>query len=175
MRRRAAAFVSVIALFGIADARAAFAQEPTEVFVSQSLVAQSLVADAAPVASEARPFNRAPMRVVPRPDAPTQTRPAPLVGLYVSLAGMHALDVVSTRKALAAGATEANPMMAPFARSPLALAAVKAGVFGATIFATEQLWKSNRKAAVLTMIAVNATCGAIAAHNYRVAAAQRQR
>jgi len=171
MRRRAAAFVSLIALFGIADSRAAFAQESTDI-----VVAQSLVADAAPSVSKARPFDRAPaMRVVARPDAPRETRPAALAGLYVSLAGMHALDVVSTRKALAAGAAEANPMMAPFARSPLALAAVKAGVFGATVFATEQLWKSNRKAAVLTMIALNATCGAIAAHNYRVAAAQRMR
>ena len=49
-------------------------------------------------------------------------RPAPLVGLYVSLAGMQVLDIASTHKALEAGAVEANPMIAPFAgrrwRSP---------------------------------------------------------
>jgi hypothetical protein len=102
----------------------------------------------------------------------TRPRPTPLVGLYVSLAGLQALDIASTQRALGAGATEANPMMAPFARSPLALAAVKAGVTTATIFATEQLWKSNRKAALVTMIVLNAAYGAIAAHNYRVASAQ---
>ena len=168
--RRAAVVVSVLALFGIVDARAALAQEPTDIFV-----AQSLTAGAAP-AAEARRFELGPaMRLVPRPATRPETRPAPLVGLYVSLAGMHALDIVSTQKALAAGAAEANPMMAPFARSPFALAAVKAGVLGATIFATERLWKTHRKAAVLTMIALNATCGVIAAHNYRIAAAQRRR
>ena len=88
---------------------------------------------------------------------------------------MQVLDIASTHKALEAGAVEANPMMAPFARSPLALAAVKAGVTSATIFATERMWKTNRKAALLTMIALNATYGAIAVHNYRVAAGQQRR
>jgi len=169
--RRAAAIVAVIALFGIADSRAVFAQERRDIAFTPPLLA-----DASITADEARPFDIGPaMRPVARPAIRPQTRPAPLVGLYASLAGMHALDIVSTQRALAAGATEANPMVAPFARSPFALAAVKAGVTGATIFATEQLWKTNRKAAVLTMIALNATYGAIAAHNYRVAAAQRRR
>ena len=169
--RRAAAIVAVIALFGIADSRAAFAQEQRDV-----AFAPPLFADASLTADEARPFDIGPaVRPIARPAVRPLTRPAPLVGLYVSLAGMHALDIVSTQRALAAGAAEANPMMAPFARSPLALAAVKAGVTSATIFATERLWKTNRKAAVLTMIALNATYGAVAAHNYRVAAAQRGR
>ena len=170
MLRRAAAVLFVVALIG-ADSRAAFAQERADV-----AIAPALFADATIAATEARPFDiGAALRPAERPAIRPQTRPAPLVGLYVALAGMHALDVVSTRKALAAGATEANPMMAPFARSPLALAAVKAGVTGVTIFATEQLWKTNRKAAVVTMIALNAAHGAIAARNYRVAAAQRGR
>jgi len=54
---------------------------------------------------------------------------------------------VSTHKALGVGAVEANLMMAPFAGSPLALAAVKAGVTSATIVATERMWKKNREAA----------------------------
>lgn len=49
------------------------------------------------------------------------------------------------------------------------------GVTSATIFATERMWKTNRKAALLTMIALNATYGAIAVHNYRVAAGQQRR
>ena len=52
---------------------------------------------------------------------------------------------------------------------------MKAGVTSATIFATERMWKTNRKAALLTMIALNATYGAIAVHNYRVAAGQQRR
>ena len=169
--RRAAAVLFVIALIGGADSRAAFAQERAD-----AALAPALFADATITATEARPFDiGAALRPADRPAIRPQTRPAPLVGLYVSLAGMHALDIVSTQKALAAGATEANPMMAPFARSPFALAAVKAGVTGATIFATERLWKTNRKAALLTMIALNGAYGAIAAHNYRVAAAQRRR
>ena len=168
--RRAAVVVAVITLFGIADSRAAFAQAQRDI-----AFAPPLLADASITTDEARPFDTgAAMRPLARPATRPQTRPAPLVGLYLSLAGLHALDIVSTQKALAAGATEANPVMAPFARSPFALAAVKAGVTGATIFATEQLWKTNRKAAVLTMIALNATYGASAAHNYRVAAAQRR-
>lgn len=168
MRLRAAAVVYAIAFAGIVDSRAVLAQETTGFAVSPTLVAAANV-----TAPEARPFDIRPTAVV-RPATTPQTRPAPLVGLYVSLAGLHALDIVSTQKALAAGAVEANPVMAPFARSPLALAVVKAGVTGATILATEQIWKRNRKAAVLTMIALNATYGAIAARNYRVAAAQRR-
>jgi hypothetical protein len=166
--RRIAAVIPLVALIGIVDARAASAQERGELFVPQTFFAAAEMA-----APEAQPFD-ARLASAPFVGPATSPRPAPLVGLYVSLAGLQALDIASTHKALAAGAAEANPMMAPFARSPLALAAVKAGVTGATIFATEQLWKTNRKAAVLTMIALNATYGAIAAHNYRVAAAQRR-
>ena len=107
--RRAAAIVAAIALFGIADSRAAFAQEQQDI-----AFAPPLFAAASLTAEEARPFEIGPtVRPLARPAVRPQTRPTPLVGLYVSLAGMHALDVVSTQKALAAGATEANPMMAP--------------------------------------------------------------
>jgi hypothetical protein len=164
--RRIAAVVSVLALFGIADSRAAFAQDRAELLIPPSVFAAAEMA-----AVEARPFE---LRPVVRPAVRPPARPAPLLGLYVSLAGLQALDIASTHTALKAGAAEANPMMAPFARSPLALAAVKGGVTGATIFATEQMWKTNRKAALVTMIVLNATYGAIAAHNYRVAAAQRR-
>jgi len=172
--RRIAAALSVAALIGLVDSRDAHAQDRGELMVSPTLFAAAEMASI----TEAQLFGTRPaeppaVRADVRPA--TRPRPAPLVGLYVSLAGMQALDIASTHKALKAGAAEANPVMAPFARSPLALAAVKAGVTSATIFATERMWKTNRKAALVTMIALNATYGAIAAHNYRVAAAQQRR
>ena len=168
--RRFAAIVAVVALIGIADSRALFAQDRVELRIPPTVFAEAEMA-----ANDARPLDVQPaVRAMVRPAFRPPTRPGGLVGLYLSLAGMQALDIASTHKALEAGATEANPMMAPFARSPLALAAVKAGVTGATIFATERMWKQNRKAALVTMIALNAAYGAIAAHNYRVAAAQKR-
>jgi hypothetical protein len=154
--RRIAAIVWLTALIGVVDSRAALAQDTVDAFAPRTVLAA--------VEAEARPL-----------EVRTAARPAPLVGLYVSLAGLQALDLVSTRRALNAGAVEANPVVAPFAGSPVALAVIKAGVTSATIVASERLWKKNRKAALLTMIALNAAYGAVVAHNYRVAAAQRRR
>jgi hypothetical protein len=156
--RRIAAVVSFVAFIGVADSRATYAQDPGE-----TLLPPRVLAAADTAATEAQPF-----------DVRPPERPAPLVGLYVSLAGLQALDITSTRRAIRAGAAEANPIVAPFAGSALALTVLKAGVTGATIFASERLWKKNRKAALLTMIGLNAAYGAIVAHNYRIAAAQRR-
>ena len=154
--RRIAAVFGLVAFLGVVDSRAARAQATVDAFAPRTVLA-------AVEAAEARPLEE-------RPAA----RPAPLVGLYVSLAALQALDIASTRRALNAGAAEANPVVAPFAGSPVALAVMKAGVTSATIVASERLWKKNRKAALLTMIALNAAYGAVVAHNYRVAAAQRR-
>jgi hypothetical protein len=156
MPRRIATVMGLVAFLGVVDSRAALAQDPVDVFAARTVLA-------AAEAAEARPLEER-----------TAARPAPLVGLYVSLAGLQALDIASTRRALNAGAAEANPVVAPFAGSPVALAVVKAGVTSATIVASEHLWKKNRKAALLTMIALNAAYGVVVAHNYRVAAAQRR-
>ena len=153
MPRHVASVLSLVAVLGLVDARAASAQEA---LLSRATIA---VAETAPF--EARPF------------AQPSTRPAPLVSLYVSFATLQALDVASTRMALRAGGVEANPLVAPIAGSPLALA-VKASVAGAMIYASERLWKTNRKAAVLTMIGLNAAYGIAVAHNYRMAAGQRR-
>ena len=171
--RRIAAVVSVVALIGIVDSREALAQDRVELTVPPTLFAAAEMA----ALVEAQPLGPQMLRPVVRtdPGPAMRPRPAPLVGLYISLAGLQALDIASTHKALEAGAAEANPIIAPLSGSPLALAAVKAGVTGATIFATERMWKTNRKAALVTMIALNAVYGAIAAHNYRVAAAQQRR
>jgi uncharacterized protein DUF5658 len=152
--RHVASVLSLVAVLGLVEARAASAQE--------ALLSRATfpVAETAPF--EAQPF------------APTSTRPATLVSLYVSFATLQAFDVASTRMALRAGGGEANPLVAPIAGSPLALIAVKAGVAGAMIYASERLWKTNRKAAVLTMIGLNAAYGMAVAHNYGIAASQRR-
>jgi hypothetical protein len=155
--RRVVSVLSLVAALGELGARHASAQENV-----QTLLSARVLAAAETAANEPRPF------------AQTSRRPAPLISLYVSFATLQALDVASTRKALNAGAVEANPLVAPIAGSPLAMTAVKAGVAGAMIYASERLWKTNRKAAVLTMIGLNAAYGFAVAHNYGVAARQRR-
>jgi hypothetical protein len=155
--RRVVSVLSLVAVLGLIQPPPASAQDTVE-----ALLPRATFALAETAAIEARPFGQA------------STRPSPLVSLYVSFATLQALDVASTRVALRAGGVEASPLVAPFAGSPLALTAVKAGVAGAMIYASERLWKTNRKAAVLTMIGLNAVYGAAVAHNYRVAARQRR-
>lgn len=159
MPRRIASMVSIVVVLGVVEARQASGQVMLE-----ALLPRAVLASAQTVAIEARPL------AVQEESA----RPVPLVGLYVSLASLQVLDITSTRRALNAGGVEANPLVAPLAGSPLAMLALKAGVTGATIYASERLWKKNRMAAVLTMIGLNAAYGAVVAHNYGVAARQRR-
>ena len=151
MPRRVASVLSMVAILSLIEARSGFAQDTVAPLVPRVL----------PVAEMAWPLSQ------------STTRPSPLVGLYVSFAALQAMDVASTRKALHAGGVEANPLVARLGGSSLALTAVKAGVAGSMIYASERLWKTNRKAAVLTMIGLNAVYGFAVAHNYRVAASRR--
>jgi hypothetical protein len=98
-------------------------------------------------------------------------RPAALMPLYGSLIGLQALDVDSTRRAVASGAgREANPLMRSVVGQPAALIAVKAGATGAIIFASERLRKAHHPvAAVMMMIGINSAYAMIVAHNYAVA------
>ncbi len=122
-----------------------------------------LLASPEAVGAEERPEN---VRLV----APqTQKRPTSLVPLYVSFAGLQALDAHSTFHGLQRGGYEANPLMSGVAGSPAAFVAVKAGATAGTVYLTEKLWKRNRKAAVITMIGANVAYGLIASHNYSVA------
>jgi hypothetical protein len=76
-------------------------------------------------------------------------RPGALAPMYAAFAGLQALDVYSTRRALAAGAYEANPLMRGAARHGGAMLAVKALAGAGTIYLTERAWKKNRKGAVI--------------------------
>jgi hypothetical protein len=91
-----------------------------------------------------------------------------LVPLYVSFATLQALDAHSTLRALNAGATEANPVMAGVAGRPAALVAMKAGMAASAIYLVEKLRLKSRRTAVILMAALNTAYTTIVAHNYRV-------
>ena len=95
-------------------------------------------------------------------------RPRPLMPLYASFASLQVLDVHSTTRAISRGAVEMNPLMKGIAGNPLGMLAIKAGATTGVVYAGEQLWKRNKTAAVLFMIAANTAMGWVVQHNYRV-------
>ena len=96
-----------------------------------------------------------------------EKRPAALPAMYGTLAALHAFDIYSTRRALGANATEANPLMKGASKNAGAMLAVKALSMAGTIYFTERAWKKNRKGAVILMAVINGATMAIAANNVR--------
>ena len=94
-------------------------------------------------------------------------RPKVLVPLYASFASLQVLDVHSTTRAINRGAVEMNPLMKGIAGSPAGMLAVKAGATTGLVYAGERLWKRNKTAAILFMIAANSAMGWVVQHNYR--------
>jgi len=148
---RTAAAVSLLAL---AFAVPAAAQEP-----APSLREAAETAALPPAAQPIRPERDA------TPDS--TRRPAPLVPLYVSFSALQVLDTHSTSQALARGGVEANPVMKGFAGSEAGMLAVKAAGTAGVIYASEKMWKRNKTAAVIFMIAANAGMAWVVQHNYR--------
>ena len=101
--------------------------------------------------------------------AATPRRPAAMLPLYMSFAALQVLDTHSTSKALGRGAVETNPLVRPFADNEVGLIAVKAAGTAGVIFASEQLWKKNKTAAIAFMVATNAAMTWVVQHNYRAA------
>ena len=96
-------------------------------------------------------------------------RPDALVPLYGSLIALQGLDFHSTRRAIDSGSgREANPAMREVVNNGAAFLAVKAGATAGVIWASEKMWKKNRKGAVIFATVVNAAMAAIVASNYRV-------
>jgi hypothetical protein len=95
-------------------------------------------------------------------------RPPVLPVLYGTYAALQVMDVVSTRKALAAGAREANPVMS--GGNIGATVALKAASGAATFYVVEKTWKKHRAGAIMLMAIMNGTSAAIVAHNNRNAA-----
>jgi hypothetical protein len=98
-----------------------------------------------------------------------QRRPGALFPLYVSFGTLQVLDTHSTSRAITSGAVEANPMMKGIAGNEAAMLAVKAAGTAGVIFASEKIWKRNRTAAVIFMIATNAGMAWVVQNNYRAA------
>jgi hypothetical protein len=90
-------------------------------------------------------------------------RPATLTTLYGSYAALQVLDVVSTRRALAAGAREINPVMR--GNNMAAMIGVKAAAGAATIYSAERMWKKNKIGAIAVMAALNGMSAVIVARN----------
>ncbi|HSC28714.1 MAG TPA: DUF5658 family protein [Vicinamibacterales bacterium] len=98
---------------------------------------------------------------------PQPRRPSSLVPLYVSFAALQALDVHSTRRAIERGGVEANPVMKGLAGNSAGLLAVKAAGTAGVIYVSEKMWKKNRTAAVIFMVAANSAMTWVVQHNYR--------
>jgi hypothetical protein len=108
-----------------------------------------------------------PERSKPSFDEPQ--RPAALLPLYGSLVALQGLDFHSTRRAITSGSgRESNPAMREVVHDNLAFLTVKAGATATVIWASEKMWKKNRKGAVIFATVVNAAMAAIVANNYRV-------
>ncbi len=103
---------------------------------------------------------------------PTGPSRVALTALYGSYGALQTLDMVSTIKARQQGAREVNPMMAG---SYGQASATKLLLAAATVGGVKALEKKNRKAAFVTMIALNAATALIVANNYHNARQLRQR
>jgi hypothetical protein len=100
--------------------------------------------------------------------APLQERrPAALLPLYVSFGALQGLDAHSTSRALRRNAVEANPLMKGLASHGVGMLAVKAAGTAGLIYASERIWKQNRAAGVIFMLAANSAMVWVVQHNYR--------
>ena len=97
---------------------------------------------------------------------------AALKALYGSFGALQTLDMVSTVKARQQGAREVNPMMTGNYGQA---AATKVLLAAATLAGVKMLEKKNRKAAFVTMIALNVATAAIVVTNYNNARQLSQR
>ena len=95
-------------------------------------------------------------------------RPSALMPLYVSFGTLQVLDGHSTVRALRRGAVEANPLMRGIVGNPAGLFAVKTAGTAGVIYAGEKLWKRNKAAAVIFMVATNSAMAWVVQHNYRI-------
>ena len=150
---RVTAFTLLLLLAGPATAALASDRD------TQAQGATPIAAAVSRAAKDAEPsVNLWPLSQTPR-------RPLALAALYGTYGTLQALDVVTTRRALAAGARERNPVMQ--GGSMGTMVAVKAAAGLSTIYFTERLWKKNRVGAVIVMAALNGATAAIVARNQR--------
>jgi len=107
--------------------------------------------------------------IVGRGPSPLDTRPGVLPPLYVSFATLQILDVYTTWQGVSTRrAREVNPVLGGIAGNLPALVTTKAAATTVSVYAVERLWKRNRKAAVITMVGVNAAYLLIVSKNFAV-------
>lgn len=149
---------------GVCLAAPAAAQEPVRETLLEPL-ALTLSSRDWPLAAEpARAQSFLPTRIIG-----TLERPSALLPLYGSLIALQGLDIHSTRRGLTSGSgRELNPAMRPVVRNSAAFIATKAAATAGVIWASEKMWKKNRKAALIFTTLVNTAMAAVVANNYRV-------
>ena len=159
---RTAAIAALGALTIGAFAQPAFAADPADAAgTAQAAPATTLSAPAVTAPRVQRPLMLRP------PVAPT--RPAALPALYAGLMATEAFDAYSTRRGLADGARETNPLM----QGGAAFWTMKAVGTVVPIVIAERMWKKNKAGAIVTMVLANGVMAAVAANNARVLHAQR--
>lgn len=95
------------------------------------------------------------------------SRPGAMKALYGTLGALQALDIYSTRRALARGGREVNPLLEKAAANQAAMMAMKAISTASTIYFAERAWKKNRKGAIVVLAIVNGVTAAVVASNIR--------
>ena len=128
----------------------------------------SLTVAVMPAAADEAPLAGSPTMVIPAGISRSLSRPKVLPAMYASYAALQVFDVMSTQKALALGAREANPLIQGVVGHAGAFWAVKVGVAAGTIVAAERLWKTNKVAAIAVMAAGNGVAAIVASRNARV-------
>jgi hypothetical protein len=96
-----------------------------------------------------------------------QRRPDSLVPLYASFCTLQVLDTHSTWRAIDHGAVEANPVLRGVVGNQAGLIALKAAGTAGVIYASEKMWKRNRTASIVFMIAANSAMAWVVQNNYR--------
>jgi len=99
------------------------------------------------------------------PSDQMNARSRAVTSLYVSFAALQGLDVYSTRRALRGGAEEANPLLRTAVGNAAVMLTVKAMSSAVSIYMTERIRKSNRRAATALMVALNGVTAAVVARN----------
>ena len=162
---RRAALSAVIGCFVLATT--ARAQEvPTEPLPLEPIEISISVADLQSAFLDPQ-LDTKPQLLLPRRE-PEPRRPEALMPLYASLVALQGLDIHSTRRAISSGSgREANPAIRGVVNNSAAFIAVKAGATAGVIWASEKMWKKNRKAAVIFAAVVNVAMAAVVANNYR--------
>jgi hypothetical protein len=94
-------------------------------------------------------------------------RPSAMPAMYAGLSVLQALDIYSTRRAVAAGAREMNPLLGPAVKNTAAMLAVKGASTALSIYFAERAWKRNPKGAMVLMAVLNGVTAAVVARNFQ--------